>query len=203
MENLDAVDKPPVERFFFTQEDGKVKGFYSSRVGKVPEGSHEISIEEHRAAMEAQQSGLYLQVIDGVITPTRTDPTPLSLTDLAARQRREIDAARDAAFAAGMPYTLPDGSNDVVQTRPQDQTNLISMSVKAERLVADGVTDPVMPFRGEKNVDHLLAPADMVAMTDAAQAHILAIYQQSWARKDAIDAALAAKDREGIEAVVW
>ncbi|GAA0586980.1 DUF4376 domain-containing protein [Halomonas salifodinae] len=127
---------------------------------------------------------------------------PEPLEDLAERKRREIDTARDAAFAAGLPYDIA-GEPDVVQTRPQDQINLLGLNAKAQRLVAEGVTDPVMPFRGLSNVTRLLTPEHMDTLTLAALAHIEDIYQRSWDRKDAIDAALDSSDRMGIEAVVW
>ena len=127
---------------------------------------------------------------------------PEPLEDLAARKRMETDIARDQAFAGGLPYDIA-GEPDVVQTRPQDQINLLGLSSKAQRLIADGVTDAVMPFRGQSNVTRMLTPEQMDAMTLAALAHIEGIYQQSWDRKDAIDAALAAGDRDAIEAISW
>jgi|TARA_A100001518_G_scaffold2910_1_gene2901 hypothetical protein len=40
-------------------------------------------------------------------------------------------------------------------------------------------------------------------MTMAALSYIEDIYQQSWERKDALDQAHAAEDREAIEAISW
>jgi hypothetical protein len=140
----------------------------------------------------------------GIEPPTEAlnEAPPEPLSDLAAHKRAEIDQARDQAFAAGLPYEIA-GEPDVVQTRPQDQINLLGLSAKAQRLIAEGVTDPVMPFRGQSNITRLLTPGQMDAMTLAALAHIEGIYGRSWARKDAIDQALAAEDREAIEAVSW
>ncbi|MCK2185693.1 tail fiber assembly protein [Halomonas getboli] len=143
--------------------------------------------------------------------PTWVDipPVEMTLEALAARKRAEIFASRDAAFAAGMDYTLPDGSADVVQTRPQDQINLLGLGIKAERLVNQGVTDEVMVIRGESNVSHSITPAEMVTLTDAALVYIEDIYQQGWDRKDTIDAALADdtltddEKRAALEAVTW
>ncbi|MCK0744112.1 DUF4376 domain-containing protein [Chromohalobacter nigrandesensis] len=129
-------------------------------------------------------------------------PPSESLADLAQRKRHEIDAARDQAFATGLDYDIA-GEPDVVQTRAQDQINLLGLRAKAESRAAAGVTDAVMEFRGKSNVTHQLTPEDMIALTTAALDHIEGIYKRSWERKDAVDAALENEDREGIEAVAW
>lgn len=127
---------------------------------------------------------------------------PESLPTLATRKRREIDAARDVAFMEGLPREIT-GEPDVLQTRPQDQINLLGLRAKAEAAIEQGITDPVMKFRGENNVTRHLTPDEMYALTNDALAHIEGIYDHSWERKDAIDAALEGEDREGIDAISW
>ncbi|QPL45011.1 DUF4376 domain-containing protein [Halomonas sp. A40-4] len=128
-------------------------------------------------------------------------PAP-DINELATQKRAEIDAARDAAFAEGLPRDIA-GEPDVVQTRPQDQINLLGLRAKAESARDEGVTEPVMKFRGEQNVTRYLTPDEMYTLTNDALAHIESIYDHSWERKDAIDVALKAEDREGIKAVEW
>jgi len=127
---------------------------------------------------------------------------PESLPALAARKRREIDAARDVAFMEGLPREIT-GEPDVVQTRPQDQINLLGLRAKAEAAIDQDITDPVMKFRGEKNVTRYLTPGEMFTLTNDALAHIESIYDHSWKRKDALDAAHQAEDREAIETLSW
>lgn len=127
---------------------------------------------------------------------------PEPLEDIAARKHREIDQARDAAFAAGLPYDIA-GEPDVVQTRPQDQINLLGLSSKAQRLIAEGVTDPVMPFRGLSNITRLLTPEQMDAMTLAALAHIEGIYQRSWELKDIVEQTASSGVRDDLCAISW
>ncbi|RCV89718.1 DUF4376 domain-containing protein [Billgrantia montanilacus] len=127
-------------------------------------------------------------------------PEPLS--GLAARKCREIDAARDHAFAEGLPLDIA-GEPDVVQTRPQDKTNLLGIAIEARQLDAEGVVEAVLEFRGLSNVKRTLTPQQAIDLTNEASTYIKSIYQRSWDRKDAIDAALEAEDREGIEGVVW
>lgn len=130
---------------------------------------------------------------------------PFSDEEKAARleQRREqkrntLDRDRDAAFLTGMPYTFGD-QEDVVQTRPQDQINLMGLSVKAQRQIAAN-DNTLMPFRGLSNITRMLSPGDMDAMAMAALAHIEGIYARSWARKDAVD---NAETLEAIDAIQW
>lgn len=128
-------------------------------------------------------------------------PAP-DINELATQKRAEINTARDAAFAEGLPRDIA-GEPDVVQTRPQDQINLLGLRAKAEAARDEGITEPVMKFRGEKNVTRYLTPDEMYTLTKDALAHIESIYDHSWARKDAIDVALDDEDREGVEAISW
>lgn len=134
---------------------------------------------------------------------TFAPPPPEPLEDLAARQRAAIATALADALAAGLPYTMPDGSEDTVQMLAEDRQNLLGLAIEARDLQAAGVTDPVQEFRGLSNTRYPMTPDKTIALTDAALGHYKVLKARSWDRKDAIDAALAAGDREGIEAVVW
>ncbi|GEK74233.1 MULTISPECIES: DUF4376 domain-containing protein [Halomonas] len=128
---------------------------------------------------------------------------PEPLEDLAERKRAAIATALADALAAGMPYTMPDGSEDTVQMLAEDRQNLLGLAIEARNLKAAGVSDPVQEFRGLSNTRYPMTPDQVIALTDAALGHYKVLKARSWDRKDAIDAALAAEDREGIEAVVW
>ena len=134
--------------------------------------------------------------------PVLIDPHPPSLAELAVTKRSELEKARDTAFTIGLEYDI-NGDPDVVQTRPQDQINLLGLNAKATRLITTGNADTLMEFRGGSNISHWLNAAAMDDLTMAALSHIENIYQQSWERKDALDAALKAQDREAIEALSW
>ncbi len=133
---------------------------------------------------------------------------PPELDALADRKRREIDQARDATFAAGLEYTII-GEPDVIQTRPQDQINLLGLSAKAQRLIAAGHTDAVFTFRGLSNINHELTAVEMDKLALAALDHIESIYQRSWERKDSIDSILGesaldeADKRTQLENIAW
>ncbi|WFF40761.1 DUF4376 domain-containing protein [Salinicola endophyticus] len=130
--------------------------------------------------------------------------TLISIESLAFRQRGIIESALAAALRAGMPYTLPGGSEDVIQTRPEeDEANLLGLAIEARDRRAAGDTDASMALRAQSNTVYSLTPAQMIALTDAAKAFKQGLLAHSWQLKDAIAAAEAAGDREAIEAVVW
>lgn len=135
--------------------------------------------------------------------PTWVPIPPPELDTLAASQRRKIESALASALSAGMPYTMPDGTADVVQMRGEDRQNLLGLAIEARDLKATGVTDPVQAFRAQSNNIYLMTPDQAITMTDAVLSHYKALMQQSWERKDAIDDALVAGNRAAIEAVTW
>lgn len=120
------------------------------------------------------------------------------LEDAKEKKRWEINAERDAAFDTGLPYDIA-GVPDVVQTRLEDKVNLLGLRVEARELEAEGVTDAVMPFRGLNNIERLLTPTEMVAMTNAALAYIQGVYKKSWDLKDAVSDAATIAELEAIE----
>lgn len=125
------------------------------------------------------------------------------LGELADSKRTEIDTARDTALLVGLSYTMPDGTQETVQTRAQDEPNLLGLAIEARDLKAEGVTDPVLTLRVESNRNYQLTPQQMIELTDATKNHKKLILAKSWQLKDEVDAALADEDREAIEAIKW
>ena len=168
----------------------------------IPVDAIEVTPEQWEAFGLGQPPAGYRRGADENGRPTWV-PIPLvSLDDLAASKRAELDRARDAAFDAGLPYEIA-GEPDVVQTRPQGQINLLGLNAKATRLISSGNAETLMEFRGLSNVSHWIDAEAMDDMTMAALSHIEDIYQQSWERKDLLDAAFEAKNREAIEKISW
>lgn len=142
--------------------------------------------------------------VDDAGMPVWVDAPLDSLEVLARRQRRAIDKALDAALAAGMTYTLPDGTEDVIQTRPdQDEANLLGLAIEARDLRTAGETGAAMSLRAKSNTVYTLTPEQMIALTDAAKAFKQALLAKSWQLKDAITAAETAEDRDALEAIAW
>ena len=127
--------------------------------------------------------------------------TPIG--DLAGQAKARIESAYDAALAAGMPYTMPDGSDDVVQTRAEDEPNLLGLAIEARDLKAGGVTGAVLELRTLSNTIYQLTPAQMIEITDAAKTFKKQLLGRSWHRKDTIAAALESGDREALESIDW
>ncbi|WP_083001980.1 DUF4376 domain-containing protein [Halomonas sp. GT] len=168
---------------------------------KVPKDAVEVDADTHEALMNGQTTGLNI-ISDEHGRPTLAEPPAATIQQLATQKRRELNAARDAAFAQGMEYNF-NGETDVVQTRPEDQLNLIALSAKAQRMIAAGHPDATLTFRGAENVNREITATEMDALTMAALAHIEGIYQKSWQLKDALDNAEREQDRDAIEALNW
>ena len=135
--------------------------------------------------------------------PTWADIPAASLDDLAARKRAAIEERLEAALYAGMLYTMPDGTTDVVQTRPEDEPNLLGLAIEARDLRDAGETSAGQVLRAQSNKLYAMTPAQMIAVTDAAKAFKKQQLAHSWTRKDEIEAALEASDRAALEAIDW
>lgn len=189
----------PATKGFYEERYHGVKG---SSKSKIPDDAIEVSQDLRDYLLQEESNSKGIIGIKGTAVPKILDPLPGKIEQLANRKRTEVDKARDEAFAAGLEYDF-NGETDVIQTRPQDQINLLGLRAKAEAAIDQGITDPVMKFRGERNITRYLTPNEMYALTNDALAHIESIYDHSWERKDEIDAALKAEDREAIDFIVW
>ncbi|KAE9624221.1 DUF4376 domain-containing protein [Parasedimentitalea maritima] len=126
-----------------------------------------------------------------------------TIEQLARKKRRQIEAWLAEALAAGMPYTMPDGTDDVVQTRPEDEPNLLGLAIEARDLRDAGETGAGQVLRAQSNQLYAMTPAQMIAVTDAAKAFKKQQLAHSWALKDEIKSALEADDRAALEAIDW
>ncbi|WPJ21702.1 site-specific DNA-methyltransferase [Bacillus phage vB_BpuM-ZY1] len=167
---------------------------------RLPEDAIEISAEQHQALIN--HDGTQQLAADEHGRPILVDHPPMPLETLAELKRQELDQARDAAFAKGLEYDF-NGEIDVVQTRPQDQINLLGLSAKAQRLIAAGQPEATLTFRSGDNVNRELNAAEIDRLTLAALGHIETIYQKSWTLKDGLERALLEGDREEIEQLIW
>ena len=131
------------------------------------------------------------------------EPEPKSIEQLADDKRRELDRARDEAFALGTPFEFPGPNQDHIQIRPEDKSNLLAIAIEARDLKAAGESNPVIDFRAASNITYHLTPNQAIDMTNAALMHVKTIYEKSWQLKDAVGATLAAADREAIEVITW
>lgn len=172
------------------------------QAGTWPDDAVEVTQEEFNTYSQSPPAGMQ-RGADENGRPIWVPIPPPDLDTLATRQRATIAAALADALAAGMPYTMPDGREDTVQMLAEDRQNLLGLAIEARDLKAAGETGAVQEFRGLSNTRYPMTPDETIALTDAALDHYKVLKARSWDRKDAIDAALEAGDREGIEAVVW
>ncbi|MDH4571104.1 DUF4376 domain-containing protein [Salinicola acroporae] len=167
-----------------------------------PDDAIAISDDVHWSLVEGLARGEVI-VINDAGEPELTERV-ISIAELASGARAEIERALAAELNAGMPYTLPDGTEDVIQTRPdQDEANLLGLAIEARDLRAAGETGAVMSLRARSNTVHALTPEQMIALTDAAKSFKQAMLAKSWALKDAVSAAETAGDRQAIETITW
>lgn len=107
----------------------------------------------------------------------------------------KVMALREKDCANGMPYSIDDGANTFhVQIRPSDKINLLGLNLEAQYAKQAGTTDAVFKFRSFENKSYMLTPDQMYDMTRASLSCILAIYDASWALKDAIDSATTVEE---------
>lgn len=159
-------------------------------------GGVKISSAQHQELLQAESNGKILKP-DAAGNPIAADPTPPSLDTFATLKISEIEAARDAAINAGFTHTFKD-KEDVVQTRQRDRENLTGLAVSAQRQ-----PDKTFHFRAESNTTYELSSYEILALADAAQAHVSQQYARSWQLKAELDAAHKAKDRKAIVAINW
>ena len=98
---------------------------------------------------------------------------------------------------------MPDGTADVVQTRPEDEPNLLGLAIEARDLRDAGETDAGQVLRAQSNKLYAMTPDQMIALTDAAKAFKKRLLAHSWMRKDEIEAALKAENHDALEAITW
>ncbi|EKF17051.1 hypothetical protein NA2_19813 [Nitratireductor pacificus pht-3B] len=113
-----------------------------------------------------------------------------------------VNAERERRISRGRAFSVS-GYGDVPLTgRGRDQLLLMGLLVKAQTLVASGVTDPVMTVRDANNLKHILTPAQMVELLSAGMAWIEAVMAVSWAMKDG-DAPFEAGIPEDVTSDQW
>ncbi|KAA0016673.1 DUF4376 domain-containing protein [Salinicola corii] len=175
-------------------------GFFEDH--NKPDDAIAISDEVHWSLVEGLARGDII-VINDAGEPVLTEKV-VTLDELVMGKRAMIERGLAAALAAGMPYTLPDGTEDVIQTRPdEDEANLLGLAIEARDLRAAGEADAVMSLRAKSNRVYTLTPEQMIALTDAAKAFKQRLLAESWRLKDAVTAAVVAEDRNALEAITW
>jgi hypothetical protein len=99
-----------------------------------------------------------------------------------------VAAKRQAVQETGCTYTFPEGLRGTIQTRDdRDLANITGQTMAAMILQARAVTSPVLSFRDEQNVTHMMTPSQMIDMGMASSAFISASYTAKWVHDEAID----------------
>lgn len=118
-----------------------------------------------------------------------------ALTKAKAAKRAELDAARRAATAAGVPFTFPGAIAGTVQTRPADRTNIAELALAAQANPSGSFT-----FRDSQNRNHTLTGAEVTQLAQDVQAMVAENYSAAWMLKDQVEAATTVA---AVEAISW
>jgi hypothetical protein len=167
------------------------------KAGTWPDDAIDVSDEEWQAYGQGQPPEGMQRGVGENGRPTWVPIPPDKLGTIADRKRREIETARDAAINEGFTHTFGE-TDDIVQARQRDRENLTGLAVSAQRH-----TEETFHFRAQSNATYELTASEMLALADAAQAHVSQQYAHSWQLKAEIDAALEAEDRDTLEAITW
>ncbi|MDR5868098.1 DUF4376 domain-containing protein [Halomonas koreensis] len=170
--------------------------------GNWPDDAVKVSDADYQAYKGTPPAGMR-RGADADGHPAWIEIPPPGINALVARQRSAIATALADALAAGMPYTMPDGTEDTVQMLAEDRQNLLGLAIEARDLKAAGETGAVQEFRGLSNTRYPMTPDETIALTDAALAHYKALLQRSWDRKDEIDQAFEKGDISTIKKISW
>ena len=133
--------------------------------------------------------------------PALVNMQPPTLIEVKEAKRAQIVQWQTEAEHAGMPYTFPGGNLDTIQLRnDRDRANINGQVTTALVLKAQGVTDPILPFRAESNTTYLLTPDEMQGLGVAVGQFGSAMYQIAWGLKEQVELATTI---EAVEAIVW
>lgn len=81
-----------------------------------------------------------------------------------------------------------------VQLRVADRSSITGCGLKADRLIAAGVTAAMMPFRTYENENKLCTPQQLKTLSDQAYDAYLVYLKVVWDLKDSVKAALTIED---------
>jgi hypothetical protein len=103
-----------------------------------------------------------------------------------------IEQRLASALEVGFPFDfIVDGGTvtEHVQLRGEDRTNVAGSGLKADRLKAAGVVDPILPMRTYENNTYMCTPEQMQLLSDQAYDAFLIFKKTAWDLKDAVTAA--------------
>ena len=139
----------------------------------------------------------HLKLVNGVmvsITPEEIEAEELAnFPDRKQMKIKEITAERDRRVYSPIAAVDIKGDNSVMVEpdirNDTDKANLLALSLHATQLKAAGETGAVIPFGAADNVQHMLTPAEMIAVAAAPFPRASALFVRARQLKDAANAA--------------
>lgn len=98
----------------------------------------------------------------------------------------DVNAERDRRVKAGASFAVTNHPVPIhVVGDEVTQTNLLALATAASARVAQGDVSTLTPYRDETNQIHQLTPPQIFELWSLGAAYLSAVYQASWALKDA------------------
>lgn len=131
--------------------------------------------------------GKYLQTWD--VREFTAHEREVRLHELKDQLYREVNSKRQDTLIEGFNFETEEGQVIAVKLGESDQLVLSQLQVRAERLIAQGTPDATLSFRTGDNKTLELSAVILRDLTITALDYVDAVYQASWAIKDAVEAA--------------
>lgn len=104
--------------------------------------------------------------------------------------KNAVEAERARRESMGVPYKFPDDTIGTIQTRNADDIrNVLGVTAAALVLSSQNIDSPVIMFRDDEDVIHVLTPSQAIQMGMFVQEFISSNYSYAWDKKSEIDAA--------------
>jgi len=99
---------------------------------------------------------------------------------------QEVNKLRYKKIYTRFPYTFPDGTQDYIQIRnEQDRQNIQDFFITAQRKITNNNND-IMYFRTESDITKELYPTDVLDLNEAMETWIYSFFIASWTHKENI-----------------
>lgn len=168
----------------------------SYHINRDPDGS--ITVVETGAdgsrQVDPHQADYVSWLAQGNIPEVINSPplVPPSLDEIRVARCAAVNSERDRHVYSGCLIHFPDGPARIQARSEQDWINIIGIGTAGLEAIVSGIAPNTaitgLGFKDEANSWHPLTPGQAVDFGKQAKAYRAAVYETSWAHKDAINA---------------
>lgn len=169
-----------------------ISDVYDIKIFRVQLGT----VEPINSKIEQQAGPFYEWHSDHIVANYGKAPKPVDAVKYELKAK--INERRIVLEKNGLSYQFPD-SVGVIQTRDDtDIRNIQSVTTTSLILKSQNIDSPVISFRDEGDVTHMLTPDQAIEMGLAVQSFIAGVYQWAWDAKANIDACTTLEELDAI-----